>query len=105
MPPATMQVLSVADAATVLGIAPRTVRRWLPEGQLVGRKIVTSWVVLCPAERAISRHWSGGTILYQQAQPTPTAMRQRLRQLGQWLITVGNAIGGAHRTRGEVFLT
>jgi hypothetical protein len=60
MPPATMQVLSVTDAATVLGIAPRTVRRWLHEGQLVGRKIVTSWVVLCPASSPSPGTGQGG---------------------------------------------
>jgi len=105
MPQTTMRLLSVVDAATVLGIAPRTVRRWLQDGQLVGRKMGTSWVVFCPVEHTLSAPQTVGTILPQRAQLTPTTMRQRLRQLGHRLMTVGNAAVGAHRARGEVFLT
>jgi excisionase family DNA binding protein len=48
----TSQMLSVTDAAAMLHVAPRTVRRWLQDGDLRGMKIGTSWVVLCPAEHA-----------------------------------------------------
>jgi excisionase family DNA binding protein len=101
----TTQVLSVTEAATILGIAPRTVRRWLHEGYLTGQKIGTSWVVLCPAERASSQPQPGETGLPQEPWRTHTLLRQRLRQLGARLITVGNAVAGARRARGEVFLT
>jgi hypothetical protein len=105
MPQTTMRVLSVADTATVLGIAPRTVRRWLQDGLLVGQKMGRSWVVFCPAELATAATRPVGTVLPQRVQPTPTMLRQRLRQLGQRLITVGNAGAGARRARGEVFVT
>jgi hypothetical protein len=99
----TPQVLSVTDAATML--APRTIRRWLHEGYLVGQKIGTSWVVFCPAERACSQTRPGEAVSPQNRQRNPALLRQRLRQLGTRLITIGNAMADAHCTRGEVFLT
>jgi hypothetical protein len=105
MPQTAMRVLSVADAATVLGVAPRTVRRWLQDGLLVGKKMGTSWVVFCPAEHATVTTRPVGTGLPQHVQPTPTMIRQRLRQLGHQLMTVGNAGVGVRRARGEVFVT
>ena len=83
MPPATMRVLSVVEAATVLGVAPRTVRRWLQDGHLVGKKIGTTWVVLVPEDRATRKKYRHCTRLTRQ---TPTALpriRTRLRQLGR----------------------
>lgn len=99
------QVLSVTEVATVLGIAPRTVRRWLHEGSLAGHKIGTSWVVLCPAAPASAARSTGGMLLHPQFRLTPAMIRQRLRQLGARLITVGNTVAGARRARGEVFLS
>jgi excisionase family DNA binding protein len=101
----TPQVLSVTEAATMLGISPRTVRRWLQEGHLAGQKIGTSWVILYPAEYKVSETLTGETIVPQSPRLTPAMLRQRLRQLGARLITAGNAVTGARRTRGEVFLT
>ena len=94
MPPPTIRMLSVEEAATVLGLTSRTVRRWLQNGDLVGKKIGTTWVLLMPEERATCQ--------------TPTALpkvRTRLRQLGGQLIAVGNTTAGAQQKRGAVFVT
>jgi hypothetical protein len=99
------QVLSVTDAATVLGIAPRTVRRWLQAGYLTGQKIGASWVVLCSAECVSSQTRPEETVVPQNMRHTSALLRQRLRHLGGRLITVGNAVAGARRARGEIFLT
>jgi hypothetical protein len=101
----TTKVLSVIDAATVLGVAPRMVRRWLQEGSLAGQKIGTTWVVLCSAERTSSDLQTGGTVVSPKTQLTPAMLRQRLRHLGASLISVGNAVAGTRRARGAVFLT
>ena len=105
MPGSTMHMLSVAEAATVLGVAPRTVRRWLQDGDLVGKKMGTSWVVLCPAGSAIPHTPPTGTGGATRERATHSSIRQHLRQLGHRLIAVGNATAGAQRRRGEVFLT
>ena len=105
MPGSTMHMLSVAEAATLLGVAPRTVRRWLQEGDLVGKKLGTSWVVLCPADFAIPHTPPTGTGGDMLERATRSSIRQHLRQLGHRLIVVGNATAGAQRRRGEVFLT
>jgi hypothetical protein len=97
----TMRVLSVADAATILGIAPRTGRRWLQTGRLAGQQMGTAWVIFCLAEHAASATQPVGPVLPQRVQPTPAMIRQRLRQLRHWLITVRNAGVGAHRVRGK----
>jgi excisionase family DNA binding protein len=102
---ATPQLLPVTEAAIILGVAPRTVRRWLHEGHLAGQKIGASWVVLCPTARASSQTRAGETVVPQNMRRTPAVLRQRLRHLGGRLITVGNAVAGARRARGEVFLT
>jgi helix-turn-helix protein len=100
-----MRALSVAEAATVLGVAPRTVRRWLQDEDLVGKKIGTVWVVLLPEAHETQdthrRHarLTGGKL------PALPLMRPRLRQLGHQLIAVGNTTAGAQPKRGEVFLT
>jgi excisionase family DNA binding protein len=99
------QMLSITEAATMLGIAPRTVRRWLHDGHLTGQKIGTSWVVLCPAARASSQTRPGETVVPQNMRRPTAMLRQRLRHLGGRLITVGNAVAGARRARGAVFLT
>ena len=104
MPQTTMRVLSVADAATMLGVAPRTVWRWLLTGRLTGQHMGTVWMVFCLAEHAASATRPVGSVLPQRVQPTPTMTQQRLRQLGHRLITVGNAGAGTHRARGEVFV-
>jgi hypothetical protein len=101
----TPQVLSVTDAAAMLGIAPRTVRRWLQKGYLAGQKIGTSWVVIGQDTRASSQTPLGETVVPQNMQRTSVLLRQRLRHLGGRLITVGNTVAGARRARGEVFLT
>jgi excisionase family DNA binding protein len=69
------QVLSVIEAAAVLGVAPRTVRRWLHEGHMSGQKIGTSWVVLCPAERVSSRTRLGETAVPQKMRRTLATLR------------------------------
>lgn len=100
-----MMILSVEEAATILGIAPRSVRRWLQEGQLVGRKIGTIWVVLFPKERETPDTHIRSMLLTGR-KPTSFAMiRRRLRQLGSQLIAIGNTAAGAQHKRGEVFLT
>ena len=71
MPPATIRLLSVEEAATVLEMAPRTVRRWLQDGDLGGKKIGTTWVVLMPEERATRQTHRHGMRLTRQA---PTAL-------------------------------
>ena len=101
----TTQMFSVTDAATMLHVAPRTVRRWLEDGDLRGRKIGTSWVVLRAAEDASAARSPERTALHPPPRRTPAMVRQRLRQLGTRLITVGNTVAGARRARGEVFLT
>ena len=101
----TMMLLSVEEAATILDIAPRSVRRWLQEGQLVGRKIGTIWVVLLPREGEFPDTHKRSLLLHGR-EPIPLAMiRQQLRQLGSQLIAIGNAAAGAQHKRGEVFLT
>jgi excisionase family DNA binding protein len=105
MPSATMMLLSVSEAASVLDVAPRTVRRWLQEGQLVGRKIGSSWVVLCPEDQTARDPSTAYDVRQQTEWSTPRVIRQRLRQVGQQLIVVGNMLAGAQRARGEVFLT
>ena len=105
MPHATMMILSVEEAATILGIAPRSVRRWLQDGQLVGRKIGTIWVVLFPKARETPDTHIRSMLLTGR-KPTSLAMiRQRLRQLGSQLIAIGNTAAGTQHKRGEVFLT
>ena len=77
MPPAPMRVLSVEEAATVLGVAPRTVRRWLQDGQLVGQKIGTIWVVLVPEEHeTLDTHRRRAFLTRGKATPLPS-MRTR----------------------------
>jgi excisionase family DNA binding protein len=105
MPPAIMRVLSVKEAAAVLGVAPRTVRRWLQDEHLVGQKIGTTWVVLVPEDRARRKTHRHCARLTRQ---TPTALpriRTRLRQLGSQLIAVGNTTARAQQKRGTVFVT
>jgi excisionase family DNA binding protein len=105
MQPTTMRVLSVTEAATRLGVAPRTVRRWLQEGLLTGKKVGTAWVVLSPEIQQERDGQTAGPVLPWRAPSIPALIRQRLRQLGTRLITVGNAMAEAHRAPGEVFLT
>jgi excisionase family DNA binding protein len=105
MPQATMIALSVEEAATVLGVAPRTVRRWLQDGDLIGKKIGTIWVVLLPEAHETQERHRRRTRLTRGEFPTLPLLRQRLRQLGHQLIAVGNSTAGAQQKRGEVFLT
>jgi hypothetical protein len=100
-----MMLLSVEEAATVLGIAPRSVRRWLQDGQLVGRKIGTVWVVLFPKERETPGTHIRSLLLTSRKPTALTIIRQQLRQLGSHLIAIGNTVAGAQHKRGEVFLT
>lgn len=103
--PSAMLLLSVEEAAMILGVAPRSVRRWVQDGHLVGRKIGTIWVVLFPQERE-SPDTNMCSTLPSGRNPTPlTVIRQRLRQLGSELIARGNTAAGARPKRGEVFLT
>ena len=39
-------MLTVEDVAALLKVAPYTVRRWLREGKLAGRRLGKSWRVL-----------------------------------------------------------
>jgi excisionase family DNA binding protein len=105
MPPTTIRLLSVEEAATVLGVASRTVRRWLQDGDLVGKKIGTTWVVLVAEERAPGQTHRHGMRLTRQAPTALPMIRTRLRQLGHQLIAIGNTTAGAQQKRGEVFLT
>src|SRR3712207_2342819 len=88
--------LTVAEAAAALGVAPRTVRRWLQRGRLGGRKLGQTWVVWGledpPAARPL---WPAGS---------HAMLRARVRQIGATLIAVGNAVAGASPRRGAVFL-
>jgi excisionase family DNA binding protein len=105
IPPMTIRVLSVEEAATVLGAAPRTVRRWLQNGDLAGKKIGTTWIVLLPEERATRQTHRHGMRLTRKTPPALPRIRTRLRQLGHQLIAIGNTTAGAQQKRGEVFLT
>jgi excisionase family DNA binding protein len=105
MPHATTILLSVGEAAGVLGITPRTVRRWLQEGHLVGEKIGTTWVVFVPEECQAHDTPTRASLLHRGHSTEPLPIRQRLRQLGHHLITAGNAMAGVQQKRGEVFLT
>src|SRR5215831_10874955 len=100
MPPTTPRVLSVEEAATVLGVAPRTVRRWLQDGQLVGQKIGTICVGLAPENhKTLDTPRRRAPLMRGKATPLST-MRTRLRQLGSQLIAVGNTTAGAQQKRG-----
>jgi excisionase family DNA binding protein len=99
-----MLLLSVEEAARVIGVTTRTVRRWLQAEQLAGRKIGATWVVLVPAYLAASIR-SEESLLQQVGPPPSIVMRQRLRCLGHRLIDFGNAQARVRRKRGDVFLT
>ncbi len=92
------EIVSVEEAAIGLGVSPRTVRRWLQEQRLAGRKIGGTWGVV----------WTTSSV--GEAGQTVTVgrlshLRQRLRHLGERLMTLGNQAAGARRRRGQVFLT
>lgn len=94
---------SVEDTASLLGVAPRTVRRWLQEGRLGGQKIGTVWVVVLP-EAHTPPSTSGQATRLPVAPPLSAQLRTRLRQIGSHLLTVGNATAGVRPARGTVFL-
>jgi hypothetical protein len=94
-PSALVPLIPVATAATVLGVTPRTVRRWLAAGLLAGQKVGTSWGVCLPPSAGLPPS-------------VPVASRRalyrRLRQVGARLITVGNQAAAVVPARGAVFL-
>ena len=38
--------LSVEEAADILGLSPATVKRWIVQGRLQGRKLGRQWLIL-----------------------------------------------------------
>ena len=61
----TFQRVTVAEAATVLGISPATVRRMVKAGTLTGERVVrpqgSAFVVLLPEDASAARHDASGT--------------------------------------------
>jgi excisionase family DNA binding protein len=95
--------LTVAEAAAGLHVSPRTVRRLLQAGRLGGRKLGREWVVWWPK----NTNDKPVTTFPQPAgghAASPAALRERLRQVGDTLITVGNQVAGTTMQRGAVFL-
>ena len=43
------QALSVADAATQIGVSERTIRRWVAQGQLPAKRHGHSWLIAADA--------------------------------------------------------
>lgn len=94
----TPALVSVEEAAIGLGVSPRTVRRWLQAQRLEGQKVGGTWNVVW---MTTSLEEGRQTVRLESA----LTLRQRLRDVGERLITVGNAVAGGRRQRGQVFLT
>jgi hypothetical protein len=96
MPRTAFAALTVLEAARVLECAPQTVRRLLQNGR---EWIVWWWADMDGAYR--------GRPSASHTAPaiTPAVLRQRLRSVGEALITIGNQTTGTHPRRGQVFLT
>ena len=88
-------LVPVTAAAPMLGVTPRTVRRWLAAGLLAGQKVGTSWGVCLPAQAMTPPSVPAAS---------QRALHRRLRQVGARLITVGNQAAAVVPTRGAVFL-
>ncbi len=103
-----LTVVSVAEAAVRLSIAPHRVRRLLQGGRLPGRKLGREWAVLWPTDARMRGGGNADHNSEQVSRETPhllTALRQQLRQVGTTLIRTGNASAQARPARGAVFLT
>jgi hypothetical protein len=103
-----LTVVSVAEAAAQLSMAPHRVRRLLQGGRLPGRKLGREWAVLWPTDMRIlgggSADHSHEPVSYKTP-PLLTTLRQQLREVGAMLIRTGNACAQARPVRGAIFLT
>ena len=104
----------VAEAAAVLHVSPRTVRRWLQRGYLPGQKLGTTWPVgeidaRLASQDYLATSWLGrdkkGKGADTKLEPIPIDLLALLRQLGDTLIAVGNQMAEAVPRQGQVFLT
>jgi excisionase family DNA binding protein len=95
--------LTVEETAAALHVSPRTVRRLLQAGRLGGHKLGREWVVWWP-KNTNDKPVTGFSRPAEESAGSPTAIRERLRQVGDTLIMVGNQVAGTAMHRGAVFL-
>ena len=54
-----IKLITAYEAATELGIHPKTVSRLLRQGKLVGVKLANRWIIERPSLESFSKHYIG----------------------------------------------
>jgi excisionase family DNA binding protein len=105
------EIMTVADAANVLGITPGAVRKRLERGQLSGQKVGNTWRIMLNATEATRRdttlrqhqtrhHDTTGDDSTTDISPAARSQLEAIRD--EWLLPLVDRIGVLEREAGQL---